>query len=74
MNVCYAYVGAEGSVHDSMVLQWSHLLETIPDDFYVLADAGYGLSKKVLTPYRSVRYHLKEWAKSSGRPQNGMEL
>ncbi|KAE8984763.1 hypothetical protein PR001_g22348 [Phytophthora rubi] len=57
-----------------MVLQWSHLLETIPDDFYVLADAGYGLSKKVLTPYRSLRYHLKEWAKSSGRPQNGMEL
>ncbi|KAJ8521747.1 hypothetical protein ON010_g17775 [Phytophthora cinnamomi] len=74
LNVCFAYVGAEGSAHDSMVLQWSDFLDSVPEDFYVLADAGYGLSKKVLTPYRSVRYHLKEWAKSSGRPQKAKEL
>ncbi|KAF4030639.1 DDE superfamily endonuclease [Phytophthora infestans] len=74
LNVCFAYVGAEGSAHDAMVLQWSKFLDLVPDHFYVLADAGYGLSKKVLTPYRGVRYHLKEWSKASGRPKNGKEL
>ncbi|KAF4041162.1 DDE superfamily endonuclease [Phytophthora infestans] len=74
LNVCFAYVGAEGSAHDAMVLQWSKFLDLVPDHFYVLADAGYGLNKKVLTPYRGVRYHLKEWSKASGRPKNGKEL
>ncbi|KAF4146427.1 DDE superfamily endonuclease [Phytophthora infestans] len=43
--------------------------------FYALGDAGYGLSKQVLTPFRGVRYHLKEWATSdAGRPRNPKEL
>jgi hypothetical protein len=39
-----------------------------------LGDAGYGLSHGCLTPYRGVRYHLKEWARRDLRPQNKEEL
>eukprot|EP00644_Phytophthora_capsici_P018499 jgi/Phyca11/130735/e_gw1.97.16.1 len=75
MKVCFAYVGAEGSVHDSTVLRWSGLLERLPQHYYVLGDEGYGLSDQILTPFRGVRYHLKEWARSpSGRPQNAKQL
>lgn len=51
------------------------MLDQIPDNYYVLGDAGYGLNKKVLAPFRGVRYHLNEWARrASGRPQNLKEL
>ena len=39
-----------------------------------MGDAGYALSWKVLTPYRGVRYHLREWALGNRRPQNAKEL
>ncbi|KAF4042739.1 DDE superfamily endonuclease [Phytophthora infestans] len=29
LNVCFAYVGAEGSAHDAMVLQWSKFLDLV---------------------------------------------
>ena len=39
---------------------------------YYLGDAGFMLKRQILTPYRGVRYHLKEY---SGRPpQNAKEL
>jgi hypothetical protein len=42
---------------------------------FLLGDAGYALSKHVLTPYRGVRYHLKEFHNSAlGRPRNKEEL
>ncbi|OWZ01090.1 polyprotein [Phytophthora megakarya] len=63
MRVCFAYAGAEGSAHDATVLQLSSLLHQLPEHYYVLVDAGYGLSEQALTPFRRVRYHLKEWAK-----------
>ncbi|OWZ21040.1 hypothetical protein PHMEG_0004465 [Phytophthora megakarya] len=31
MNVSFAFVGGEGSAHDSMVLQWSKFLDHVPD-------------------------------------------
>ncbi|KAF4144374.1 DDE superfamily endonuclease [Phytophthora infestans] len=75
MKICFAYAGAEGSAHDATVLRWSSLLDQLPEHFYVLGDAGYGLSKQVLTPFRGVRYHLKEWATSdAGRPRSPKEL
>ncbi|KAF4140679.1 DDE superfamily endonuclease [Phytophthora infestans] len=75
MRVCFAYVGAEGSAHDETVMDWSKLIAMVPEDIFVLADAGYGLTEKVLTPFRSTRYHLKEWAKrSNGRPETPQEL
>lgn len=37
--------------------------------------AGYGLQhEKLLTPYRGVRYHLREWESGNHRPQNAKEL
>jgi hypothetical protein len=44
-----------------------------PGKFY-LGDAGYALSWTCLTPYRGVRYHLKEWALGNRKPQNMKEL
>ena len=44
-------------------------------DGFLLADAGYGLSLRVLTPYRGVRYHLKEFSDTGlGSPQNEKKL
>jgi hypothetical protein len=39
---------------------------------YYLGDAGFMLKKGVITPYRGVRYHLKEY--SARAPQNMKEL
>ena len=39
-----------------------------------MGDAGYALSWKVLTPYRGVRYHSREWALGNRSPQNAKEL
>lgn len=41
---------------------------------YYLGDAGYGSSRICLTPYRAVRYHLKEWERGNCRPQNKEEM
>jgi len=30
--------------------------------FYYLADAGFPSCGALLTPFRGVRYHLREWA------------
>jgi hypothetical protein len=69
-NLQFAYVlpGWEGSAHDSRVL--SHALAHdfhIPEGKYYLADAGYGLRQGLLTPYRGVRYHLREQALAAQR-------
>ena len=80
----YVMSGWEGSAHDSQVLQAaidSRALVVQQGQFW-LGDAGYGLKPHVLTPYRSVRYHLREWRLRSGRagpdalttPQNREEL
>ena len=57
----YALTGWEGSAHDSRVLHDAKLrgFPLFPGKYY-LGDAGYALSWHVLTPYRGVRYHLKE--------------
>ncbi|RHZ05424.1 hypothetical protein DYB37_012919 [Aphanomyces astaci] len=50
-------------------------LPKIPEDCYYLGDAGYALSSSILTPYRSTRYHLREWAEDEdGRPRNNKEV
>jgi hypothetical protein len=68
-------VGWEGSAHDGRVLAdaISKGFPTYPDQYY-LADAGYSLSTQFLTPYRGVRYHLKEWGLAQNRPQTKEEL
>ena len=63
MLFSYVLAGWEGSAYDSKVLDDARMkgLPNLPGKFY-LGDAGYALSCKVLTPYRGLWYHLKEWA------------
>ncbi|KAG6504737.1 hypothetical protein ZIOFF_037084 [Zingiber officinale] len=55
----------EGSASDSRIL------DNALSKFY-LADAGYMLRSTFLTPYRSTRYHLKEYSRHSS--ENPKEL
>lgn len=76
-RMLFVGTGAPGSYHDSSVYKKSPLftmLQTIPANLFVFADAGYGISKRLLTPYRGTRYHLKEYAAGTSRPQNPKEL
>lgn len=41
---------------------------------YYLVDAGYTNGPGFLSPFRSTRYHLKEWVASQQQPQNYKEL
>jgi hypothetical protein len=61
LNFVYVLAGWEGSAHDGRVLQDAQSSQgfVTPPGKYWLGDAGYGNSQFVLTPYRSVRYHLK---------------
>jgi hypothetical protein len=75
MTFSYILAGWEGSAHDGKVYN-DALGKGLPllDGKYYLGDAGYGLSHWCLTPYRAVRYHLKEWSRRDLRPQNKEEL
>jgi hypothetical protein len=62
LQFVYVLPGWEGSAHDSKVLadaQSRHNFITSSGKYW-LGDAGYGNSEFVMTPYRGVRYHLKE--------------
>ena len=66
MYFFYCLPGWEGSANDARVLEQAmiHDFAQLPDRFY-LADAGYGLRKGILTPYKGIRYHLREQAKAA---------
>jgi len=73
MVFMYILVGWEGTAHDGKLLE-DAIYKSFPlltGKFY-LADAGFGLSKFFLTPYRGVRYHLKE--SGINKPLNKEEL
>ena len=71
----FVHVGWEGSAHDGRVLRdaIAHGFST-PAGKFRLGDAGYSLSLQLLTPYRGIRYHLKEWMFGDRAPQNKEEL
>ena len=71
----YALFGWEGSAHDGKVLidAFEKGLPRYEGQYY-FGDAGYGLSKWILTPYRGVRYHLRQWIHGEQQPQNPKEL
>ena len=75
MLFTYVLAGWEGSAHDSRVLDDAKGkgLPMLPGKYY-LGDAGYALSRMCLTPYRGVRYHLKEWEAGNRRPITKEEL
>lgn len=69
--------GWEGSVADSTLWLEAHRIGAlkVPEGKYLLGDAGFANCDTCLTPYRGVRYHLKEWSKAiNKRPQNKEEL
>ncbi|PPR88509.1 hypothetical protein GOBAR_AA32176 [Gossypium barbadense] len=75
LKFSYVLAGWEGSAHDSRIL--SDALSRprglrIPEGKYYLADVGYGIRNGYITPYRGVRYHLKEF--SAQGPENAKEF
>ena len=75
MLFIYCLAGWEGSAHDGRVLADAVTRDlALFENRYYLGDAGYALSRYVLTPYRGVRYHLKEFSLGSDKPQNKEEL
>ena len=69
-DLCFCYVlsGWEGSAADSRIYDDARRRDfLIPPNKYYLADAGFGLCDGLLTPYRQVRYHLKEWSRGNQR-------
>ena len=68
MKIVYVLSGWEGSASDSRIFEDARISDfRIPPDRYYLGDAGYANSDAVLVPYRSVRYHLKEWGSTDNR-------
>ncbi|KAH9086350.1 hypothetical protein LEN26_020207 [Aphanomyces euteiches] len=76
LRFVYVLAGWEGSASDARVLSDAQMAKgfTIPNGKVYLGDAGYGLRTNLLTPYRGVRYHLREWSNGNTRPQNSKEL
>ena len=64
----YILSGWEGSAADSRVFEYACRNDLyLPRGFYFLADAGFPLCDMLMTPYRGVRYHLKEWKSGNQR-------
>jgi DDE superfamily endonuclease len=75
MDFVYILPGWEGSAHDGRVLGDAKAKGfDAPPGKYYLADSGYSNTSLTLTPYPKVRYHLREQARASQRPQNAKEL
>jgi hypothetical protein len=64
----YILSGWEGSAADSAVFEYACGTDlTIAPGRYYLADAGFPLCDVLMTPYRKVRYHLREQAHANQR-------
>lgn len=62
LKFIYVHPGWEGSAADSRVYEHARATNfVIPDGRFYLGDAGYANSASLLVPFRSTRYHLKEW-------------
>ncbi|XP_026395767.1 putative nuclease HARBI1 [Papaver somniferum] len=71
----YVLAGWEGSAHDGRILDSSLTRSDkliVPEGKYYLGDAGFSLTPSFITPYRGVRYHLKEYG--GNRPKDAKEL
>jgi hypothetical protein len=62
----YVLAGWEGPAHDAKVLASAYNEGfNVPRGYFYLADAGYPSTSNTLVPFRSTRYHLREWAQAS---------
>ncbi|CAL5009792.1 unnamed protein product [Urochloa decumbens] len=77
MKFLYVLPGWEGSASDSRVLRDAMSRQdgfVVPKGHYYLVDAGYTNGPGFLAPFRSTRYHLKEWVSSQQQPKTAKEL
>ncbi|XP_042024478.1 putative nuclease HARBI1 [Salvia splendens] len=77
MRFVYVLAGWEGSAGDARVLRDAVTREhglKVPRGQYYLCDNGYANSEGFLTPFKGVRYHLKEWGPHAMMPQNPREM
>ncbi|XP_042050714.1 protein ALP1-like isoform X2 [Salvia splendens] len=77
LRFIYLLPGWEGSAGDSRILRDAvsrPLGLKVPKGCYYLCDNGYPNAEGFLTPYKAVRYHLKEWGVGRQAPQNAAEL
>ncbi|KAJ3678228.1 hypothetical protein LUZ60_002031 [Juncus effusus] len=75
LHFTYVLAGWEGTAHDALVLNNAIEREDgicVPDGKYYLVDAGYSTQPGFISPFRGVRYHLKEF--SSNPPTTDKEL
>ncbi|GLT83173.1 hypothetical protein SLE2022_014780 [Rubroshorea leprosula] len=75
LKFTYVLTGWEGTASDSRIIKDALKREDkliIPEGKFYLVDAGFMLKSGLITPYRGVRYHLKEY--SNNPPQNAKEL
>ncbi|XP_028768055.1 uncharacterized protein LOC114725688 [Neltuma alba] len=76
LKFTYVLTGWEGTASDSRIIKNALTREDklkIPEGKYYLVDAGFMLTSGLITPYRGVRYHLKEYSERNP-PQNYKEL
>ncbi|XP_047937792.1 protein ANTAGONIST OF LIKE HETEROCHROMATIN PROTEIN 1-like [Salvia hispanica] len=77
LRFVYVLPGWEGSAGDSRILRDAisrPLGLKVPKDCYYLCDNAYANSEGFITPYKGVRYHLKEWGPGTQAPQTQEEL
>ncbi|POW12086.1 hypothetical protein PSHT_08211 [Puccinia striiformis] len=76
MEFTYVMPGWEGSAHDGRLWDEARISSLkIPPGKWLLGDAGFPLSESCLVPYRSTKYHLKDWDVPGGKkPQTYKEL
>jgi hypothetical protein len=75
LNVTFISSGWEGSATDARVLRAAmNSGFQVPLGKFYLVDGGYANKASFLTPYRGVRYHLKEYGAGRRRPQNYKEI
>ena len=63
--------------HCTSIRQFYYLYNIIYFDIaggYYLCDNGYANSNGFLTPYKGVRYHLREWGPGNSMPENHREM
>ena len=65
LQFCYVLSGWEGSAADSHVFKDACQVDfAVPPGSYYLADLGFTACNALLVPFRTVHYHLREWALS----------
>lgn len=68
LRFCYVLSGWEGSAADGRVFEDARRVDfAIPPGSYYLADLGFAVCDALVVPFRSVRYHLREWALTEQR-------